>query len=129
MLIICTDRILSSENEMNQNMVSYIKVEIEAAIPDDAQLTIGISAMRNGQFVQHQNENWWLGYDLEEMILSTQDSVTGIGKSYFAFNLPIFIEPDDELKFSLWNRNGKEIKIFKFKIVLVEDVWSDHLHQ
>ncbi|MBK7128934.1 MAG: glycosyltransferase family 39 protein [Crocinitomicaceae bacterium] len=117
------------KNEMNQNMVSYIKVEIEAAIPDDAQLTIGISAMRNGQFVQHQNENWWLGYDLEEMILSTQDSVTGIGKSYFAFNLPIFIEPDDELKFSLWNRNGKEIKIFKFKIVLVEDVWSDHLHQ
>lgn len=115
------------KKDLNGNIASYVRVEIEAAIPDNGQLTIGISAMRDGQFVQHNNENWWLGYDLEEMILSTQDSLTGIGKAYFAFNVPSFIKPDDELKFSLWNRNGAEIYVYNFRIVLVEDLWSDHL--
>lgn len=101
----------------------YIKVLVRAVLPDDGQLTVSLSGTRNGELIQHREENFWLGHDLEEMLISTRDS-NSIGEAYFAFSIPEYIRDSDELKISLWNRNGKKIQVVSFEIYLAENYWN-----
>lgn len=102
----------------------YLKVIVKGVCPSDGQLTVSMSGTRNGELIQSNGENFWLGHDLEEMLLTTADSVSGIGSSYFAFEIPDFIKDTDELKISLWNRNGKRILITSFEIYVLENNWN-----
>src|SRR5690606_23049989 len=99
----------------------YLKIIVEAQCEEDAQLTVAFNGSRNGQPIQYNGEVMWIGHDLEEMILTTKDSISGIGSGYFAFEIPEYIKTTDELKISLWNRNGKRILITSFEILMVEN--------
>jgi len=103
----------------------YLKIVVHAECPIDGQLTATISGTRDGQqLIQPNGEVFWMGHDLEEMLITTKDSITGIGSSYFAFEIPDFINNTDELKISLWNRNGKRILITSFEIYILENNWN-----
>ncbi|MBK9590988.1 MAG: hypothetical protein IPO32_05590 [Crocinitomicaceae bacterium] len=83
-----------------------------------------MSGTRNGEIIQNNGEIFWMGHDLEEMLITTSDSITGIGSSYFAFEIPDFIKDTDDLKISLWNRNGKRILITSFEIYVLNNNWN-----
>jgi hypothetical protein len=102
----------------------YLKVIVQGVCPPDGQLTVAMSGTRNGEPIQHNGEIFWMGHDLEEMLMTTSDSITGIGTSYFAFEIPDFIRDADELKISLWNRNGKRILVTSFEIYVLENNWN-----
>lgn len=112
------------KSEANRFEKQYMKVIVNASCPLDGQLTVAISGMRNGKPIEHNGEIFWLGQDLEEMLVSTTDAKMRAGKAYFAFEIPNFIEESDELKISLWNRNGKEIHVFEIEIFVVENKWN-----
>jgi len=102
----------------------YLKIVVHAECPIDGQLTATISGTRNGQqLIQPNGENFWMGHDLEEMLISTRKG-GGAGSAYFAFEIPDFINNTDELKISLWNRNGKRIVIHWFEIYVLENNWN-----
>ncbi|MBK6524682.1 MAG: glycosyltransferase family 39 protein [Crocinitomicaceae bacterium] len=81
----------------------YLKIIVKGVCPAEGQLTVAMSGTRNGEIIQNNGEIFWMGHDLEEMLITTADSSTGIGSSYFAFEIPDFIKDTDELKISLWN--------------------------
>jgi hypothetical protein len=102
----------------------YLKIVVEADCPADGQLTAFVSGTRNGKpLIQPNGEVFWMGHDLEEMLITTKNPM-GEGSAYWAFKIPDFIKETDELKVSLWNRNGKPIKVYSFEIYGIEDIWS-----
>jgi hypothetical protein len=102
----------------------YLKIEVNADCPVDGQLTAFISGTRNGEpLIQPNGEVFWMGHDLEEMLITTKNPQCE-GAAYWAFKIPEYIKETDELKVSLWNRNGKEIKVYSFEIYVIEDTWS-----
>lgn len=102
----------------------YLKVCVTAIASSGSQLTATLSGTRDGALIQHNGENFWMGHDLEAMLSNPIDSTNQTGSAYFAFDLPDFIEDTDELKISLWNRNGKAVSIRSFEIWLVENIWN-----
>lgn len=110
------------KSNLNSDENFYLFVEVSAQCDSLSQLTVAVTAERNNEPLYHHDEIWWLGYDLEEMLLSTADQ-NKIGSSYFAFEVPDFIKGNDDLKISLWNRNGKPINIFSFRIYSKENIW------
>lgn len=97
----------------------YLKAEIAAEMEEGDMLTVAFSGERNGEVIQYRGENMWEGHDLERMILTTT-SQTG----YFAFKIPDYLMETDDLKISLWNRGGTEIKITSFRITCYENMWN-----
>ena len=102
----------------------YLKIIVKGVCPAEGQLTVAMSGTRNGEIIQNNGEIFWMGHDLEEMLITTADSSTGIGSSYFAFEIPDFIKDTDDLKISLWNRNGKRILITSFEIYVLNNNWN-----
>ena len=102
----------------------YLKIVVDAKCPDDGQLTAYISGTRNGEpIIKPGGEIFWLGHDLEEMLISSQGGFFG-DLAYFAFEIPDFIKDTDELKIGLWNRNGKSILVYSFEIYILENIWN-----
>jgi len=96
----------------------YIKVEVEGEVPELGELTVSLSGERNGEVLQYRNENYWLGWDLEVMMVNNN-----IG--YFAFSIPEFIAEADVLKISLWNRNPEiPIQLYKVSISVLDNIWN-----
>jgi hypothetical protein len=112
------------KSDISQFEHYYLKVIVKGVCLSDGQLTVSMSGTRNGEPLQNNGENFWMGHDLEEMLITTADSITGIGSSYFAFEIPDFIKETDELKISLWNRNGKRILITSFEIYVMANNWN-----
>ncbi len=106
-------------DELKTPKNAYLKVEVEADLNDGAQLTASFAADRDGQPLQYQGENVWQGRDLEKMLTESSEKL-----GYFAFQLPSFIKPSDQLKISLWNRNGKAIRIKSVRIYQLENKWN-----
>ena len=97
----------------------YIKVVVEADIESEGQLTAAFSANRGGAVVQFNGENYWKGFDLEPALL-TNKSKQGI----FVFMVEPIFKQTDELKLSLWNRNGLKVEIENIKVYLVKNNWN-----
>ena len=97
----------------------YLKVHIKADLKDGDQLTVAMSGERNGESVQHRGENMWIGHDLEGMLLNSESN-----SAYFAFKIPPYILPTDQLKINLWNRSGTAFEISEFKISMIENIWN-----
>jgi hypothetical protein len=97
----------------------YIRVEVEANILQDGQLTAAFTATRKGVAVKNSaGEDYWEGRDLEVMLKDT-------GKAYFAFSIPDFIQYGDDLMISFWNRNpNSEVIIKSVKIFEVDNIWN-----
>ena len=98
---------------------AYILVEVDALIRIGGQLTVTFTGERNGEIIKHRNEPMWIGHDLEPMLTPFKPS-----KSYYAFKIPYFILPQDELKISLWNRRPAPMTILSFRIYYVENIWN-----
>lgn len=99
----------------------YLKITINAKALDNSQLTVSLSAKRNGELVTNKNgDNIWEGHDLEIML----NNPTENNKSYFALQIPEQIKDSDDIQISLWNRNGSPVKIYSIKIEVVENIWN-----
>ena len=99
----------------------YLKLIVEAESNSTNELTISLTAKRNGEPVTDKNgKDIWEGHDLETMINTSGSDERG----YFALNIPKSIEPTDDIQISLWNRNGQPIKIKSIKILAVENLWN-----
>lgn len=101
----------------------YFRVCVRAIASPQSELTATLTATRDGVPLYHNEDIFWMGQDLEYMLYNDLDSTTSDQKAFFAFEIPPFIEETDELKISLWNRNGIWIGITAFEIWLVEDFW------
>lgn len=97
----------------------YIKVEVDATIDWDGELTVAVSGMRNNEPLMHRSEPFWLGQDLEKMLQTSTNK-----KGYFAFKLPPYIKAKDQLKISLWNRSNSSIYIQSIRIYLIPNKWN-----
>ena len=106
-------------SEIKDYRQKYIKVEIEALIEPEGQLTASFSAKRDGLPVQNfSGEDYWEGRDLEHMLLDK-------GEAYFVFSIPDFIEYGDDCMISFWNRNGEsEIVIKSIRVLEVPNIWN-----
>jgi hypothetical protein len=102
----------------------YLKIKLTAKCPQNGQLTATVTATRNGEALENNGEIFWMGHDLEHLLISTRNPFNGEGEAYWAFDIPPFIKDTDELKISLWNRNGNPVQITSFEIWLVENVWN-----
>ena len=102
----------------------YLKTIVNARCPHNGQLTVSFTAKRNGLPLVRNEEVFWMGYDLETMLIESRNPFNGEGKSFWAFEIPEFIESEDEITISLWNRNGNPIQITSFEIWLVENIWN-----
>lgn len=107
--------------DLNIDFDYYLKLVVEAESTPTNQLTVSLTAKRNGLAVTNKNgDNIWEGHDLESMI----NSSTPKGKSYFSLSIPDQIKPTDDIQISLWNRNGQPVKIKSIKILAVENIWN-----
>ncbi len=103
------------------NKKYYLKIDVTAIMSIDAQLTATLTAKRNGELIKTRSgENLWFGKDLEPMINHPTNNKTG----FFATSIPLELEADDEIIISLWNRNGKPVKIKEITINLMENIWK-----
>jgi hypothetical protein len=105
--------------ELKNYKEKYIKVEVEAYLLEDGQLTASFVARRDGEPVKnHSGEDYWEGRDLEVMLLDS-------GKAYFVFAIPDFIEYGDDCMISFWNRNGdSEVIIKSIRVLEVNNSWN-----
>ncbi len=97
----------------------YIKIVVNATILEGGLLTAAISGERNGKLIQHRNENFWMGRDLEHMINYSESN-----EGFFAFKIPAYILQTDQLKISLWNRGESKINIHGIQIFMIENHWN-----
>lgn len=99
---------------------NYFKITVKADADVLSQITATLSAKRNDKPVlNNRGKAIWKGKKLEDMLLSPNDN----NLAYFAFDIPREIKPKDVIQMSLWNRNGKPVKIFNIKIELIEDIF------
>lgn len=110
-----------------QNVFSekYFKVNAEIVSTKNAQLTITVSAEKNGVLVQDLNgEIFWMGFDVDEMIACQADSIQCLRTCYFAFELPEFLPQDANVKISFWNRGKVAVGIKSVQIEIKENLWN-----
>lgn len=99
----------------------YLKITVTANGVKNSELTVTLTAKRNGEIVTNQNgDNLWEGHDLETML----NQPTHNNKAYFALKIPKQIKKSDDIQISLWNRNGNLIKIYAIKIEAFENIWN-----
>lgn len=99
----------------------YLKISIEASNTKKTELTATLTATRNGVSVVSQNRsNIWLGHDLETIFKQPTET----NKASISFPIPIEIKDTDDIKISLWNRNGSPVKIHSITIEAVENIWN-----
>lgn len=103
----------------NPDLGSYLKVIIRAEMPADGKLTVYMTGERDGEIIQHRDENMWIGHDLEVMINSSADK-----EGYFAFKIPSYSLPTDKLQILLWNRGDTPVRIDRFEIHHVENIFN-----
>lgn len=115
-------KFLKSESEKMNHY--YLKLKIQASCADSTQLTSTFTVNRNGVPLENNGEVFWQGYDFENMLIDSYDSISKTGTAYWAFEIPSFIKADDEINLSLWNRNGSPVKIYSMEIWLVENIWN-----
>ena len=107
--------------DLTVNYDYYLKITVNAKSNPNSQLTVSLTAKRNGEFVTNKNgENIWVGHDLETMLSQPENN----NKSYFALKIPKQINPSDDIQISLWNRNGNPVKIYSIKIEAIENIWN-----
>lgn len=97
----------------------YLKVEISADMDSSAGVTVSMGGKRDGEIIQDREENMWIGQNLEEMILSSENH-TG----YFATTIPYYILPTDTLKIGIWNRGGTPVTLKSVRIYYCENYWN-----
>ncbi|NOQ71697.1 MAG: hypothetical protein GQ574_06835 [Crocinitomix sp.] len=97
----------------------YLKVDVTTDLIQGDKLTVALTGERNGETITHRGENMWIGHDLEDMILSSKSN-----SGYFAFKIPPYILPMDNLKISLWNRGGTSIRIQSIQVSMIENIWN-----
>ena len=97
----------------------YIKAEVVADLVCDGELTFTFTGERGKKILQYRGENFWMGHDIEGF-MGDQNRARG----YFAFRIPEHLKKDDLLRISLWNRNGKPVKVRSFDIYLVDNIWN-----
>ena len=113
--------IIFQSKNLNCKFEYYIRTYIEAESNIKNELTVNITATRNGLPVKDINgKNIWIGCDLENMINYPKLNE----KSYFSFSLPKEIRPKDDIQISFWNRNGCPVKIKYIKIEAIENIWN-----
>lgn len=110
---------LFHKNDLNGIDHYYLKVEVTALLKKGDQLTVALTGEREGETITHRGENMWIGHDLEEMMLNSK-----VNMGYFAFKIPPYILPSDNLKISLWNRGGTSIRIDSFHVSMIENIWN-----
>ena len=99
----------------------YLKITVNSKALESSQLTVSLSAKRNGEGVTNSNgDNLWEGHDLETMLNYPVEN----NSSYFALKIPEQIKDTDDIQISLWNRNGNPIKIYSIKIEVIENIWN-----
>lgn len=99
----------------------YLKLKVIAEANINSQMTITLTATRNGEAVTNDNgENLWEGHDLETMFNYPTNNNVG----YFTLGLPKQIKATDDVQISLWNRNGKPVKIKSVRIEAIENIWN-----
>ncbi|MFT5819994.1 MAG: hypothetical protein ACI8ZM_001228 [Crocinitomix sp.] len=108
-----------TKKDLPFNAKGYLKVEVDAISRICAQFTVSMTGERNGEVIQHRDQNMWIGHDLETMLQPFEMSST-----YFAFKIPPYILPNDQLKISLWNRGKGNIKIQDFRVYYIENIWN-----
>jgi len=107
--------------DINCKFQYYIKTYIEAESNIKNEITVNLTAKRNGLPVKDINgKNIWIGCDLESMI----DYPKLNGKSYFSLAILQEIRPSDGILISLWNRNGFPVKIKYIRIESIKNVWN-----
>ena len=113
--------IIFKSKDINCKFQYYIKTYIEAESNIKNEITVNLTAKRNGLPVKDINgKNIWIGCDLESMINYPKLNE----KSYFSFAIPKEIRPTDDIQISLWNRNGFPVRIKYIKIESIENIWN-----
>ena len=97
----------------------YVQISFWAKGEEGAQLTTTVSATRNGEFVQHNGENFWIGHDVDAVMAKEEGNYC-----QYSTTVPDFIKADDELKFSFWNRNGAKIQLSNIQFRIVDNIWN-----
>jgi hypothetical protein len=109
------------KQDINVDYDYYLKITINAKAVSNSQLTVSLSAKRNGELVTNKKgDNIWEGHDLETMLNNPIDN----NKSYFALQIPKQIKDTDDIQVSLWNRNGSPVNIYSIKIEVIENIWN-----
>jgi Dolichyl-phosphate-mannose-protein mannosyltransferase len=107
-----------SLNLIDNPFEKYIKVSVKANIEMAAQLTVFVSATRNGELLTYRDEPYWQGRDIEQLLESGSNG-------YFVFKIPNFLKDDDVLKIGLWNRNPRGKILVKWILIEVYDnIWN-----
>lgn len=98
----------------------YLKVKTTALATTESEITITLTAYRNGKEVKNKSgENIWIGKDLEEDLYDSK-----IKTAYFTTAIPDEIKTTDDIQISLWNRNGSPIQVESISIEVVENIWN-----
>ncbi|MBK8927356.1 MAG: hypothetical protein IPM74_15965 [Crocinitomicaceae bacterium] len=63
----------------------YLKLKIQASCADSTQLTSTFTVNRNGVPLENNGEVFWQGYDFENMLIDSYDSISKTGTAYWAF--------------------------------------------
>jgi hypothetical protein len=101
----------------------YYRVETYGYAAIGSQLTITISAERDGQILQRFGENFWIGHDVDEALHFPGNDTIPF-RAQFSFQIPDFIEDSDRMKIGLWKRNGSIILVPGPAIFAVENIWN-----
>ena len=97
-----------------------MKININALTSRDAELTVALTAKRNGKDVlNHSGNKIWIGQSLEAMLINSESN-----SAYFTTTIPKEINASDDIQISLWNRNGIPVKIQSISIEVIENIWN-----
>ncbi len=89
---------------------------------DSCEVTITISARRNGELVQEDTANFWRGKDIDRQMQA--DAPDRFRNAQFSFELPSFLEENDTLEIGLWRRNNKIFYLSYIGISWAENIWN-----
>jgi hypothetical protein len=108
------------KSEIEVNYTYYLKVNVTALPSKNAQLTVALTAKRNGKYVLNNSGNKiWIGQNLEAMLENSETN-----SAYFTTTIPKEINASDDIQISLWNRNGTPVKLQSISIEVIENIWN-----
>lgn len=111
---------LFKTSEIEVDFKYYLKINVTAVAPENAQLTLALTAKRDGQDVLNNSGNKvWIGQSLETMLTHSDSN-----SAYFTTTIPKGIQSSDDIQISLWNRNGVPVKIQSISIEAIENIWN-----
>ncbi len=108
------------KSEIKVDYHYYLKINVFALASENSQLTVTLTAKRNGiDVLSNSGDKIWIGKDLEAMLTTTQTQ-----SAYCSISIPKEIKASDDIQISLWNRNGTPIKIQSISIEAIENIWN-----